>query len=94
MIFASPYVLAGAHPQIVYAAYLANALRPKIKAVATVFSYGWGGRGDVQIREMLSGLKAKFLDPVLVKGLPKETDRNALLKIVEEIGIVLSDTLS
>jgi len=84
MIFATPYVLAGAHPGVVYASYLANALRPKTKYLSVVSSYGWGGKGVDQIRNMLSGIKAEFIEPVLVKGLPKENDFKALDKLISE----------
>ena len=44
MVIASPTVLTGPHPSVAYAAYLANALRPKLKFVSVMGSYGWGGR--------------------------------------------------
>ncbi len=88
VVFASPAVLAGPHPDIVSAAYLMNALRPKAKMVSVVGSFGWGGNiVSTRIVELLSGLKKQlhFLDPVLIKGLPKEEDFRALDRLVEEI---------
>ncbi len=85
LVFASPYVLAGAHPGVVYAAYLANALRPKVKCIGAVFSYGWGGRGNVQIKELLSNIRAEFLEPVMIKGFPKEKDLDLLDEFVDEV---------
>jgi len=84
MIFATPYVLAGAHPGVVYAAYLANALRPKTKFLSVVSSYGWGGKGVNQLKEMLSGIKAEFIEPVLVKGYPKEEDFKSLDRLIKD----------
>jgi flavorubredoxin len=44
IVIASPMVLAGAHPNVVHAVYLANALRPKLRFASIIGSYGWGGR--------------------------------------------------
>jgi flavorubredoxin len=88
VVFASPAVLAGPHPDIVSAAYLMNALRPKTKLVSVIGSFGWGGNiVSNRIVELLSGLKTQleFLDPVLIKGLPKEDDFRSLDRLVEEI---------
>ncbi len=85
LILAAPYVLAGAHPAVVYAAYLTNALRPKLKFVSIINSYGWGGRGNDQLREMLVQIKAEFLNPILVKGYPKGEDFLALDSLVDYI---------
>jgi flavorubredoxin len=88
VVFATPAVLAGPHPDIVTAAYLMNALRPKTKLVSVIGSFGWGG--DIvskKIVELLGGLQKQiqFLDPVLVKGLPKSKDFQALDALVEQI---------
>jgi len=84
VIFASPYVLAGAHPSVVSTAYLANALRPKVKVASIVVSYGWGGLGVKQIQGMLSNLKVDFIEPVMVKGYPKPADFEKLDNFVNE----------
>ncbi len=85
LVFAAPYVLGGAHPQVVYSVYLANALRPKTKIVSFIFSYGWGGRGYDQLKGMLSNIKAEFIEPVLIKGYPKEEDFKKLDRLSERI---------
>ena len=85
VVFGSPYVLGGLHPQCVYAAYLTNALRPKVKFVSMVGSYGWGGKGIDQLKSLISNLKAEWIEPVLVKGLPKKEDFEKLDAFVEEI---------
>ena len=85
IVIASPTVLAGPHPNVVYAAYLANALRPKLKFVSVIGSYGWGGKMIDQITGMLSSLKAEILQPVLVKGYPKEEDFESLDRLADEI---------
>jgi len=85
IVIASPTVLVGPHPNVVYAAYLANALRPKLKFVSVIGSYGWGGKMIDQITGMLSSLKAEILQPVLVKGYPKEEDFESLDRLADEI---------
>ncbi len=85
VIFGAPYVLAGAHPAVVYAAYLTNALRPKTKFISIVGSYGWGGKGVDQIKSLLSNVKAEFVDPVLIKGHPKENDFEMLDVLADKI---------
>ena len=40
VVFATPTVLTGAHPHVVTAAYLVNALRPKLRFGAVVGTYG------------------------------------------------------
>jgi len=85
IVIASPTVLVGPHPNVVYAAYLANALRPKLKFASVIGSYGWGGKMIDQIAGMLSSLKAEILQPVLVKGYPREEDFESLDRLAEEI---------
>jgi len=42
LVIGTPTVLVGPHPNVVYAAFLANALKPKLKFVSIIGSYGWG----------------------------------------------------
>ncbi len=85
IVIASPTVLAGAHPQIVSAVYLANALRPKLKYASVIGSYGWGGKMLENISAMISNLKVEILSPVIVKGYPKEEDYRSLIKLAGKI---------
>lgn len=85
IVIGSPTVLAGAHPNVVYAAYLANALRPKVKFVSIIGSYGWGGKMVQQLAGMISNLKVEVLDPVVVKGYPRDEDFAALDKLAATI---------
>jgi flavorubredoxin len=78
IIIASPTVLAGPHPNIVYAAFLVNALRPKLKFASVIGSYGWGGKMAEHLKEILSHLKFEIIEPVVVKGFPKDADFKAL----------------
>jgi flavorubredoxin len=85
IVIGSPTVLVGPHPNVVYAVYLANALRPKLKFASLIGSYGWGGKMVEQITQMLSNLKVELLEPVVIKGLPKEQDFGALDRLADEI---------
>ena len=85
IVVGSPTVLVGPHPKVIYAVYLANALRPKLKFASIIGSYGWGGRTVEQIKGMLSNLKVELLEPVVIRGFPKEDDFRALNRLADEI---------
>jgi len=85
IVMGSPTVLVGPHPNVIYAAYLTNALRPKLKFASIIGSYGWGGRMIEQITGMLSNLDVELLKPVIIKGYPKEKDFKALDKLADDI---------
>ena len=85
IVISSPTVLVGPHPNVVYAVYLANALRPKLKFASIIGSYGWGSKMIEQLTGMTSNLKVAILEPVVIKGLPKEEDFQALDRLAEEI---------
>jgi flavorubredoxin len=73
-----PTVLAGPHPLAAYATFLGNALRPKVKFLSIIGSYGWGGKTVEILAGMIPNLKVEVLNPVLCKGLPSENDFRAL----------------
>ena len=85
VVIASPTVLFGPHPQIVYAAYLANLLRPKVRFASFIGSYGWGGKSAEMIVKMLDHIKVEILSPVMVKGLPDETTFQDLDRLADDI---------
>ncbi len=85
IVIGSPTVLVGPHPKVIYAACLANALRPKLKFASIIGSYGWGGRMVEQLAGMIPNLKVEILDPVVIKGVPKEDDFKALDRLADEI---------
>ena len=80
LVGASPTVLGGLHPAAAFAALLTGELRPKLKLVGIMGSYGWGGMMVDQAKSLLKGLNAEFLEPLQIKGLPREED----LKRVDE----------
>jgi flavorubredoxin len=85
VVIGTPTVLTGPHPNVVYAAFLANALRPKLRFVSIIGSYGWGGKAIEQLAAMIPNLKVELLSPVLSKGFPKEVDFRSLDKLADTI---------
>jgi flavorubredoxin len=85
IVIGAPTVHAGPHPNIIYAAFLANALRPKVKFASIIGSYGWGGKTVEQIAAAIPNLKVEIIPPVLCKGFPKEADFQALDNLAETI---------
>jgi flavorubredoxin len=78
VVLGVPTVLAGPHPLVAYATLLANALRPKAQLLSIIGSYGWGGKTVETLAGMIPNLKVEVLEPVLCKGVPSETDFEAL----------------
>ena len=85
IVLGAPALLIGPHPVVANATYIVNALRPKTKFVSIVGSYGWGCQTAKRILEMTGNLKAEVLDPVIIKGHPKEEDFAALDRLAEDI---------
>lgn len=85
IVIASPTVLIGPHPAVVYATYLANALRPKAKFASIIGSYGWGSKMVEHITGMLGNLKVDIIPPVVIKGHPRAEDYVSLDKLADEI---------
>lgn len=85
IVIGTPTVLAGPHPNILYAAYLTNILRPKLKFASVIGSYGWGGKMLEQITGSLTNLNVEILEPVVVKGYPKEEDFKSLNRLADQI---------
>lgn len=85
IVIGTPTILAGPHPYAAYAAFLANALRPKANFLSIIGSYGWGGKTVEALAGMIPNLKVEVIDPVLCKGVPSESDFNALDKLAAAI---------
>jgi len=85
MVIGTPTVLVGPHPNVAYAAFLANALRPRLQFISIIGSYGWGSKAVEQLTGMIPNLKAEVLAPVLSKGFPREEDFQALDKLANTI---------
>jgi len=85
MVIGTPTVLVGPHPNVAYAAFLANALRPRLQFISIIGSYGWGSKAVEQLTGMIPNLEAEVLAPVLSKGFPGEDDFNALDNLASTI---------
>ena len=85
MVIGTPTVLVGPHPNIAHAAFLANALRPRLQFISIIGSYGWGSKAVEQLTGMVPNLKAEVLTPVLSKGFPKQEDFKALDNLASTI---------
>jgi len=85
VVMGTPTVLFGPHPQVVYATYLANALRPKARYASVIGSYGWGGKSAETIVKMLDHVRVEVLEPVLAKGQPDEAAMKGLDRLADEI---------
>jgi flavorubredoxin len=85
VVVATPTVLAGPHPLAAYAALLVNALRPKVRFLSIVGSYGWGGKTVETLAGLIPNLKVEILEPVLCKGTPGADIFAALDRLAESI---------
>lgn len=85
LVLATPTVLTGPHPNAVYATYLVNVLRPKLKFISIIGSYGWGGRTVDLFKGLLNNLKVEIIEPVIIKGFPKENDYKKIDRLADEI---------
>jgi flavorubredoxin len=85
VIFATPTVLFGPHPDMVTVAYLANLVKPKTRYASVIGSYGWGGKAVDTLVSLIPHIKAEFLSPVYIQGAPGETARKELVKLADTI---------
>ena len=85
IVVGTPTVLAGPHPLVAHATFLANALRPKAQYLSIIGSYGWGGKAVETLAGMVSNLKVEVLEPVLCKGLPDQAAFSALERLADAI---------
>jgi len=87
VIIASPTVLTGPHPKIVYAAYLCNILRPKARYAGIIGSFGWGSKMEKDILQLLTNLKVELLPSVITKSYPGKKDFTSLNQLAEQIAV-------
>lgn len=72
VVIGTPTVLTGPHPLATNAANIVAAIRPKIRFASIVGSFGWGGKTVENLTAILSKLPVELIEPVLVKGYPRE----------------------
>lgn len=87
LVLGTPTVLMGAHPLALYAAHLANALRPKLRYASLIGSYSWSSNVIEQVSGVLSNLRVEMFAPVIAKGAPKAEDFVELDRLADEIAI-------
>jgi flavorubredoxin len=85
IVLATPTVHAGGHPRVLYAALLANVLRPKARFASVIGSFGWNTKVVDQIAGLIPNLKVEVLQPVIAKGFPKAEDFKGLERLAREI---------
>ena len=85
VVFATPTVLVGPHPSIVFTAYLTAALRPKLQNAAVIGSYGWASKAAENTKALCANLKVEWMEPVFTKGLPTQETYATLDKLADEI---------
>jgi len=78
VVAATPTVMTNPHPLMVSALYLANALKPKVRFLSAMVTYGWATSAMERMAELTAGLKAELIEPVIIKGRPTAED---LLKV-------------
>jgi flavorubredoxin len=85
LVVGTPTVHVGPHPVVFYAAHLANAIRPKLRYASIIGSYGWNSKAVEQIAGLIPNLKVEVLEPVMVKGYPREEDLERLDRLADTI---------
>ena len=85
IVLGTPTVLTGPHPLAMYAAVLANALKPRTKYATVIGSYGWAGKTVETLAGLMPKLKVELLEPVLAKGMPRDADYAALDALADTI---------
>ena len=85
IVFGTPTVLAGPHPQIIYVATLAKKLNPPAKYYGVVESHGWAGGAVRELSGLLEGTSGELLGSVEVKGSPQNDDMERVVELGERI---------
>jgi len=85
IVIGTSMVLAGPHPAAVYATYLINVLKPKVKFFSIIGSYGWGGNLVKALDGLLTCIKPERLGDVIIKGRPKAEDFAKLDELAAQI---------
>jgi len=85
VMIASPAVLMGLHPNILYAAYVMSLLKPRTKFAGLIGSYGWANKMVNQLTDLLDGSGIELLDPLLIKGFPTREDYESIDELAELI---------
>jgi len=81
LVLGTPTVLGGMHPLALYVAYLLKALRPPLKYLALLVSYGWGLGASTQAQEILASMRVELVGSMEVNGPPTSMDREKIAEL-------------
>jgi len=85
VVIGPPTVIRGPHPLAAYAALVANTLKPKARWASVIGAYGGAGKATETLAGLMGDLKVELIDPVMVKGLPREEGYAALDALADTI---------
>ncbi|MBU1626480.1 FprA family A-type flavoprotein [bacterium] len=85
LVLGTPTVHIGPHPKAFEAVNLANALRPKLRFISIIGSYGWGTKVAEQTTKLITNLQVEIFEPVFCKGMPREANFTALERLASTI---------
>jgi flavorubredoxin len=92
LVMGTPTVLTQPHPSVTAALHVVEAIHARPKFLSVVASYGWSSRAIETIKAMTEGLQAEFIEPVLVRGLPRDDDLARVDALAETIAARHADT--
>lgn len=81
LVLGTPTVLGGMHPLALYAAHLVKALRPPLKYLALLVSYGWSLGASTQAQEILTSMGVELVGSMEVNGPPTSMDREKIAEL-------------
>lgn len=85
LLVGTPIMLGGPHPLVGYALNLAELLKPKARFAAFLVSYGWGAGAVERLPRLIEGLKVEALPGVVARGMPRQTELEAVDKLADQI---------
>ncbi len=85
IVFGTPTVLAGPHPQIIYIATLAKKLNPPTEYFGVVESHGWAGGAVRELSGLVESTSGELLGAVEIKGSPGEKDLKKVVDLGEKM---------
>jgi flavorubredoxin len=78
LLLGAPNVLNHAHPVMQGTLFSLGLLRPPVRHVGLFGSFGWSDKPLARMTEPITHLKAELLEPVFVRGIPREPERARL----------------
>lgn len=85
LVLGTPLVLNGAHPLVLHAASLINALQPKIRRAVALASYGWNAKPLEQAATWMPDMKIEWIPALACRGCPRAGDFAAVDALAQTI---------